>query len=47
VIDHRNKNVFHGGNFHGDYVSLEMDKLKDRHHQIIHVVRKATELFDE
>ncbi len=28
VIDHRNQNVFHGGNFHGDYVSLEMDKLK-------------------
>ena len=28
VIDHRNGNVFHGGNFHGDYVSLEMDKLK-------------------
>ena len=28
VIDHRNKNIFHGGNFHGDYVSLEMDKLK-------------------
>lgn len=28
VIDFRNKNVFHGGNFHGDYVSLEMDKLK-------------------
>ena len=28
VIDHENKNVFHGGNFHGDYVSLEMDKLK-------------------
>jgi histidine ammonia-lyase len=28
VIDHLNKNVFHGGNFHGDYVSLEMDKLK-------------------
>ena len=22
------ENVFHGGNFHGDYVSLEMDKLK-------------------
>jgi histidine ammonia-lyase len=22
------KNVFHGGNFHGDYISLEMDKLK-------------------
>lgn len=21
-------NVFHGGNFHGDYVSLEMDKIK-------------------
>ena len=28
VIDHENNNVFHGGNFHGDYVSLEMDKLK-------------------
>jgi histidine ammonia-lyase len=28
VIDHVNQNVFHGGNFHGDYVSLEMDKLK-------------------
>lgn len=22
------KNVYHGGNFHGDYVALEMDKLK-------------------
>jgi len=28
VIDHENHNVYHGGNFHGDYVSLEMDKLK-------------------
>ncbi len=28
VIDHKNKNIFHGGNFHGDYVCLEMDKLK-------------------
>ncbi len=28
VIDHVNQNVYHGGNFHGDYVSLEMDKLK-------------------
>ena len=28
VIDHINHNIFHGGNFHGDYVSLEMDKLK-------------------
>ena len=28
VIDEANQNVFHGGNFHGDYVSLEMDKLK-------------------
>ena len=28
VIDHKNNNIFHGGNFHGDYVSLEMDKLK-------------------
>ncbi len=28
IIDVAAKNVFHGGNFHGDYVSLEMDKLK-------------------
>ncbi len=28
IIDSKNKNVFHGGNFHGDYISLEMDKLK-------------------
>jgi len=28
VIDHKNKNIFHGGNFHGDYIALEMDKLK-------------------
>lgn len=28
IIDYGNKNVFHGGNFHGDYAALEMDKLK-------------------
>ena len=28
VIDHMKENIYHGGNFHGDYVSLEMDKLK-------------------
>lgn len=28
IIDAEHENVFHGGNFHGDYVSLEMDKLK-------------------
>ncbi|NQT78513.1 MAG: aromatic amino acid lyase [Bacteroidetes bacterium] len=28
VIDYRNDSVNHGGNFHGDYVSLEMDKIK-------------------
>ena len=28
IIDHKNSNVYHGGNFHGDYISLEMDKLK-------------------
>jgi histidine ammonia-lyase len=28
VIDFENKHVYHGGNFHGDYISLEMDKLK-------------------
>lgn len=28
IVDVHNNNVYHGGNFHGDYVSLEMDKLK-------------------
>ncbi|WP_091142192.1 HAL/PAL/TAL family ammonia-lyase [Flavobacterium caeni] len=28
IIDVENRHVFHGGNFHGDYISLEMDKLK-------------------
>lgn len=28
VVDPETKNVYHGGNFHGDYISLEMDKLK-------------------
>ena len=28
IIDHAKEMVYHGGNFHGDYVALEMDKLK-------------------
>ncbi|MCK5637351.1 MAG: aromatic amino acid lyase [Flavobacteriaceae bacterium] len=28
IVDVENEHVYHGGNFHGDYVSLEMDKLK-------------------
>jgi histidine ammonia-lyase len=28
IIDGEHQNVYHGGNFHGDYVALEMDKLK-------------------
>ena len=28
IIDVERKQVYHGGNFHGDYISLEMDKLK-------------------
>jgi histidine ammonia-lyase len=28
IVDRVAGNVFHGGNFHGDYVSFEMDKLK-------------------
>lgn len=28
IIDVASQNVYHGGNFHGDYVALEMDKLK-------------------
>ncbi len=28
IVDPDTQNVYHGGNFHGDYVSLEMDKMK-------------------
>jgi len=28
IIKPEEHNVFHGGNFHGDYISLEMDKVK-------------------
>lgn len=28
IVDLEKKEVFHGGNFHGDYVALEMDKLR-------------------
>lgn len=28
IISVEDQNVYHGGNFHGDYISLEMDKLK-------------------
>ena len=28
IVDLEKESVYHGGNFHGDYVSLEMDKLK-------------------
>ncbi len=28
IVDPEARNVFHGGNFHGDYISFEMDKLK-------------------
>jgi histidine ammonia-lyase len=28
VIHDESQNIFHGGNFHGDYVSFEMDKMK-------------------
>lgn len=28
IIDPEEANVFHGGNFHGDYISLEEDKVK-------------------
>lgn len=28
VVDAANHNIYHGGNFHGDYVSFEMDKIK-------------------
>lgn len=28
IINVEDRHVYHGGNFHGDYISLEMDKLK-------------------
>lgn len=28
IVSVEHQNVLHGGNFHGDYISLEMDKLK-------------------
>lgn len=28
IVDPVTQNVYHGGNFHGDYISYEMDKLK-------------------
>ncbi len=28
IVDMETETVYHGGNFHGDYVSFEMDKLK-------------------
>jgi len=28
IIDSETQNVYHGGNFHGDYISFEMDKMK-------------------
>lgn len=28
IVDPETRNVYHGGNFHGDYVSFAMDKLK-------------------
>jgi histidine ammonia-lyase len=28
IIDPDTQNVYHGGNFHGDYISFEMDKIK-------------------
>lgn len=35
IVDPATRNVYHGGNFHGDYISLEEDKVK------IAVVRMA------
>lgn len=28
IVDPESRNVLHGGNFHGDYISLEQDKVK-------------------
>jgi len=39
VVHAEKNNIFHGGNFHGDYISLEMDKLKI-------VITKLSMLFE-
>ncbi|MDR0941784.1 MAG: aromatic amino acid ammonia-lyase, partial [Bacteroidales bacterium] len=28
IVDRETRSVYHGGNFHGDYIAFEMDKLK-------------------
>ncbi len=28
IVDYTTQNIYHGGNFHGDYISLEADKVK-------------------
>lgn len=28
IVDYITRNIYHGGNFHGDYISLEADKVK-------------------
>ena len=28
IVDNTTQNIYHGGNFHGDYISLEADKIK-------------------
>lgn len=28
IVDYETRNIYHGGNFHGDYISLEEDKVK-------------------
>lgn len=28
IVDYTARNIYHGGNFHGDYISLEADKVK-------------------
>ncbi len=28
IVDYTTRNIYHGGNFHGDYISLEEDKVK-------------------
>ena len=44
VVDHRNNNVFHGGNFHGDYVALEMDKVRIAVTKLSMLAETTTEL---
>lgn len=45
VIDFEHDTIIHGGNFHGDYVSLEMDKLKIAMTRVAMLIERRINFF--